>query len=45
MYAELKHHNQVRKGRELLNAYRRRGCTSWMVDELGRVVEELKSRP
>jgi HD domain len=27
----------------LLDAYRRRGCTSWMVDELGRVVEELKS--
>jgi (p)ppGpp synthase/HD superfamily hydrolase len=27
----------------LLDAYRSRGCTSWMVDELGRVVEELKS--
>jgi (p)ppGpp synthase/HD superfamily hydrolase len=27
---------------ELLEAYRSRGCTSWMVDELGRVVEELK---
>jgi (p)ppGpp synthase/HD superfamily hydrolase len=27
---------------ELLNAYRSRGCDSWMVDELGRVVEELK---
>jgi (p)ppGpp synthase/HD superfamily hydrolase len=27
---------------ELLNAYRRRGCTSWMVDELDRVVKELK---
>ena len=26
---------------ELLDAYRRRGCTSWMVDELGRVVKEL----
>jgi (p)ppGpp synthase/HD superfamily hydrolase len=28
---------------ELLNAYRKYGCESWMVDELGRVVEELKS--
>jgi hypothetical protein len=28
---------------ELLDAYRRRGCRSWMIDELGRVVEELKS--
>ncbi len=28
---------------ELLNAYRKHGCESWMVDELGRVVEELKS--
>jgi (p)ppGpp synthase/HD superfamily hydrolase len=27
---------------ELLNAYRSRGNTSWMVDELGRVVDELK---
>jgi (p)ppGpp synthase/HD superfamily hydrolase len=27
---------------ELLNAYRRRGLTSWMVDELARVVDELK---
>jgi (p)ppGpp synthase/HD superfamily hydrolase len=27
---------------ELLNAYRSRGCTSWMVDELGRVVDKLK---
>jgi (p)ppGpp synthase/HD superfamily hydrolase len=27
---------------ELLNAYRRRGCTSWMVDELDRVVKELR---
>ena len=27
---------------ELLGAYRNRGCTSWMVDELGRVVDELK---
>jgi (p)ppGpp synthase/HD superfamily hydrolase len=27
---------------ELLNAYRNRGCESWMVDELGRVVDELK---
>jgi (p)ppGpp synthase/HD superfamily hydrolase len=27
---------------ELLNAYRSRGCTSWMVDELGRVVDRLK---
>jgi len=27
---------------ELLKAYRGRGCTSWMVDELGRVVDELK---
>jgi (p)ppGpp synthase/HD superfamily hydrolase len=27
---------------ELLDAYRSRGCRSWMVDELGRVVEELK---
>ena len=26
---------------ELLNAYRDRGCSSWMVDELGRVVDEL----
>lgn len=26
----------------LLKAYRSRGCTSWMVDELGRVVSELK---
>ena len=26
---------------ELLKAYRSRGCTSWMVDELGRVVDEL----
>jgi (p)ppGpp synthase/HD superfamily hydrolase len=26
---------------ELLNAYRARGLNSWMVDELGRVVEEL----
>ncbi len=24
------------------NAYRSRGCTSWMVDELGRVVDELR---
>ena len=28
--------------RELLKAYRTRGCRSWMVDELGRVVDELK---
>ena len=27
---------------QLLKAYRGRGCTSWMVDELGRVVDELK---
>ena len=27
---------------ELLNAYRDRGLNSWMVDELGRVVDELK---
>jgi (p)ppGpp synthase/HD superfamily hydrolase len=27
---------------ELLKAYRGRGCTSWMVDELGRVVDKLK---
>ena len=27
---------------ELLNAYRARELNSWMVDELGRVVEELK---
>ncbi len=27
---------------ELLAAYRRRGLNSWMVDELGRVVDELK---
>ena len=27
---------------ELLNAYRSRGLSSWMVDELGRVVDELK---
>lgn len=27
---------------ELLNAYRSRGATSWMVDELGRVVDELR---
>jgi (p)ppGpp synthase/HD superfamily hydrolase len=27
---------------ELLKAYRARGCSSWMVDELDRVVEELK---
>jgi len=27
---------------ELLKAYRSRGCTSWMVDELGRVVDELR---
>jgi (p)ppGpp synthase/HD superfamily hydrolase len=27
---------------ELLNAYRSRGCTSWMVDELGRVVDKPK---
>jgi hypothetical protein len=27
---------------ELLDAYRSRGCTSWMVDELGRVLDELK---
>ena len=27
---------------ELLKAYRNRGCTSWMVDELGRVVDELR---
>jgi (p)ppGpp synthase/HD superfamily hydrolase len=27
---------------ELLKAYRSRGCTSWMVIELGRVVDELK---
>ena len=27
---------------ELLSAYRGRGCTSWMVDELGRVLDELK---
>jgi (p)ppGpp synthase/HD superfamily hydrolase len=26
---------------ELLKAYRARGCTSWMVDELDRVVKEL----
>jgi (p)ppGpp synthase/HD superfamily hydrolase len=26
----------------LLDAYRRHGCTSWMVDELSRVVDELK---
>jgi (p)ppGpp synthase/HD superfamily hydrolase len=28
---------------ELLKAYRSRGCTSWMVDELSRVVNELKN--
>ncbi len=28
---------------ELLKAYRGRGCSSWMVDELGRVVNELKN--
>jgi (p)ppGpp synthase/HD superfamily hydrolase len=28
---------------ELLNAYRSRGLNSWMVDELGRVVDELKN--
>lgn len=28
---------------ELLAAYRQRGLGSWMVDELGRVVDELKS--
>jgi (p)ppGpp synthase/HD superfamily hydrolase len=27
---------------ELLKAYRSRQCTSWMVDELGRVVDKLK---
>ena len=27
---------------ELLKAYRARGCSSWMVEELDRVVEELK---
>jgi len=27
---------------ELLKAYRNRGCTIWMVDELGRVVDELR---
>jgi hypothetical protein len=27
---------------ELLGAYRSRGCTSWMVDELDRVIGELK---
>jgi hypothetical protein len=27
----------------LLDAYRSRACTSWMVDELGRVVDELKN--
>jgi hypothetical protein len=27
---------------ELLKAYRSRGSTSWMVIELGRVVDELK---
>ena len=27
---------------ELLKAYRARGCSSWMVDELDRVVKELK---
>jgi len=27
---------------ELLNAYRSRGMSSWMVEELGRVVDELK---
>jgi (p)ppGpp synthase/HD superfamily hydrolase len=27
---------------ELLKAYRNRRCTSWMVDELGRVVDELR---
>ena len=27
---------------ELLEAYRKRGLNSWMVDELGRVVDELK---
>ncbi len=27
---------------ELLSAYRGRDCKSWMVDELGRVVDELK---
>jgi (p)ppGpp synthase/HD superfamily hydrolase len=26
---------------ELLKAYRSRGCTSWMVDELDRVIDEL----
>ncbi len=26
---------------ELLKAYRSRGCTSWMVDELARVVDAL----
>jgi (p)ppGpp synthase/HD superfamily hydrolase len=29
---------------ELLEAYRGRGLQSWMVDELGRVVDELKRR-
>ncbi len=77
VYAELKHHNQVRKGgaipyvghllsvaslvindggseeqaiaalllwnyESLLSAYREHGLDSWMVDELGRVVAELK---
>ncbi|MDT5049638.1 MAG: hypothetical protein QOG75_5536, partial [Mycobacterium sp.] len=27
----------------LLDAYRSRGCRSWMVDELGRVVDNLKN--
>jgi (p)ppGpp synthase/HD superfamily hydrolase len=27
----------------LLDAYRSRGCRSWMVDELGRVVDDLKN--
>jgi (p)ppGpp synthase/HD superfamily hydrolase len=27
---------------ELLKAYRSRGCTSWMVDELDRVIDELR---
>ena len=26
----------------LLDAYRKRGLDSWMVDELGRVVDELR---
>ena len=35
-------HDHLWYYRELLKAYCSRGCTSWMVDELDRVVKELK---